>query len=564
MQTFNQQNLALHAKSKKTEKTIPDNLIFAVSSILKEIKGQNFLNINSNEKINFDRNDIAAAISCFKKEDKNWNYNTSALLILNDLVKNYNWENNSDYHLSLKFAALSFSYERDKQSKGVTKSYELLKGLALKYAYDYSKEFYSNLKNAYELKNKKIENIFISSQYELVKGNNKTYWNISRNVFSIYSQELATLTSNQNNFINFSKIGILIAEYNLLKLEAETFLKNKKNDGVVNSENYNNFSSTMILILDSLKSSLYFMKDHLIEKMFSNITEMNVKVHLSDLPPMSPVEWIGLIIRYVVLILWALVIIFPIVILIQQGFNLNNQKVILDIQNFEFSFNNYRRLFEQTLFLKWLLNSIIIGFFTMIITIFIISLTAYSFSRFKYKGKRSFLIALLVSQMVPVFTSLLVFYIFTELLNNAFNMPRIATLLLIYVGGGVASNTIILKGYMDSISQDIDDAARIDGCSHFWIFLNIIFPLCKPMLVLIALMSFIGPFGDVILPSLILRNQEDYTVAVGLNMFINSERLMNYGAYFAGSTLVAVPIGVLFLVLQKFVVSGMTSGGVKG
>ncbi|WP_338972789.1 sugar ABC transporter permease [Spiroplasma endosymbiont of Panorpa germanica] len=564
MQTLNQKNVTVHSKKKKSEKTIPDNMIFKMNQAFKEIKGLNYLNITPNEKINFDRVDIANAINCFKKEDLNWNYNTIAMLILKDQVKNYDWENDLNYHISLKFAALSFTYEKDKPSKTTSKSFELLKGLSLKYAYEYNKEFYTSLKNAYELKGEKQENILISEQYEITKNSVRSFWDITKNVFALFTEQIATISEIKNNFINYSKIGVLAAEYTLLKIEAETFLKNKKNEGLINTENYNNFSSTMVLILDDLKKTLYFMNEHLVETMFSNITEMNVKVYLSDLPPMSAIEWIGLLIRYAILIIWAAIIIYPIVVLIQQGFNLNNQKVILDIQNFDFGFNNYRRLFEQTLFLKWLFNSIIIGFFTMIITIFIISLTAYSFSRFKYKGKRSFLIALLVSQMVPVFTSLLVFYIFTELLNNAFNMPRIATLLLIYVGGGVASNTIILKGYMDSISQDIDDAARIDGCSHFWIFLNIIFPLCKPMLVLIALMSFIGPFGDVILPSLILRNQEDYTVAVGLNMFINSERLMNYGAYFAGSTLVAVPIGVLFLVLQKFVVSGMTSGGVKG
>jgi arabinogalactan oligomer/maltooligosaccharide transport system permease protein len=137
-------------------------------------------------------------------------------------------------------------------------------------------------------------------------------------------------------------------------------------------------------------------------------------------------------------------------------------------------------------------------------------------------------------------------------------------LILIYSGGGIAGNTFILKGYIDSISTELDDAARIDGCSSMQVYRLIIMPIAKPMLAIIALWSFIGPFMDYLLPRVLLTNPKSFTLAAGLFTLISDFRTLNQPAFAAGGLLTAVPIVILFIVLQKQLVSGLSQGSVKG
>ena len=137
-------------------------------------------------------------------------------------------------------------------------------------------------------------------------------------------------------------------------------------------------------------------------------------------------------------------------------------------------------------------------------------------------------------------------------------------LIAIYAGGGIAGNTFILKGYLDSISSELDDAAKIDGCTSMKVYRLIIMPIARPMLSIIALWSFIGPFMDYLLPRVLLTNSKSYTLAAGLYTLINDDRTAKQPAYAAGGLLTAVPIVILFTVLQKQLVSGLAKGSVKG
>ena len=137
-------------------------------------------------------------------------------------------------------------------------------------------------------------------------------------------------------------------------------------------------------------------------------------------------------------------------------------------------------------------------------------------------------------------------------------------LVLIYSGGGIVGNPFILKGYIDSISRELDDAAKIDGCSNMGVYRLIIMPIARPMLAIIALWSFIGPFMDYMLPKVLLTNSKDYTLTVGLFTLINDARTMNAPAFAAGGLLTAIPIIILFISLQNQLVSGLSSGSVKG
>lgn len=137
-------------------------------------------------------------------------------------------------------------------------------------------------------------------------------------------------------------------------------------------------------------------------------------------------------------------------------------------------------------------------------------------------------------------------------------------LIAIYAGGGIASNTFIMKGYMDSVSMELDEAAKIDGCSNMKVYRMIILPIVRPMLAIVALWSFIGPFTDYMLPKILLTTPTDYTMATGLFSLVNDHRNMNQPAFAAGSVLTAIPIVALFMLLQNQLVSGLAAGSVKG
>jgi arabinogalactan oligomer/maltooligosaccharide transport system permease protein len=200
-----------------------------------------------------------------------------------------------------------------------------------------------------------------------------------------------------------------------------------------------------------------------------------------------------------------------------------------------------------------------------VLTILIVSFTGYAYSRFRFKGRKPSLMAIMLIQTIPSFAGITAYYTMYSILNSINPIfTRQLMLIMIYVGGGIASNTFILKGYIDSISTELDDAAKIDGCSNMQVYRLIIMPIVRPMLAIIALWSFIGPFMDYLLPSVLLTNPESYTLAAGLFTLINNRETLNQPAFAAGGLLTAIPIVILFAALQKQLVSGLAKGSVKG
>ncbi len=292
------------------------------------------------------------------------------------------------------------------------------------------------------------------------------------------------------------------------------------------------------------------------------------KVNTKDTLRLTPLQKAKTGMVYVLLILWSVIILLPTIGILIASLNTSNPNYI-SFDNIKIGFDNFKTLFDVDkgmYFGYWLGNSLFISVFTMIITVIIVSLTGYAYSRFRFKGKRISLMSIMLIQMIPSISALIAFYIINELLYNSLKILPLITLIIIYSGGGVAGNTFVLKGYLDSVSTEIDDSAKIDGCGNFKTYFKIIMPLAKPMLMIIALWSFIGPFGDVILPKILLNNPTSYTLPVGLYSLLvpNSQRLVFEPVYAAGALITAVPIAILFIYSQKHMVSGLSQGGVKG
>jgi arabinogalactan oligomer/maltooligosaccharide transport system permease protein len=123
----------------------------------------------------------------------------------------------------------------------------------------------------------------------------------------------------------------------------------------------------------------------------------------------------------------------------------------------------------------------------MLVTVFMVSLTGYAYSRFRFKGRKISILAIMLIQMIPSILALIAFYIINKLLNESLGVPAYASLIIIYSGGAIAGNTFVLKGYLDSISMEIDDSAKLDGCGNVKTYIRIIMPLARPMLAIIAL-----------------------------------------------------------------------------
>ena len=274
-------------------------------------------------------------------------------------------------------------------------------------------------------------------------------------------------------------------------------------------------------------------------------------------------KFVRLSLSYLVIGIMFAIIIYPVLWIIGSSFNpgdsLSSSKMIPD----NATLNHYKELFdlENSDYLLWYFNSIKISVMTMILTVISVSFTAYAFSRYRFVGRKNGLMTFLILQMIPNFAALIAIYVLatrTGLIDTHLG------LVLLYVGGQIPMNTWLMKGYLDSIPRDLDESAKMDGAGHLRIFFQIVMPLAKPIIAVVALFSFVAPFGDFILAKILISSSDKYTLAVGLYSMVGKQFGAEFTKFAAGSVLIAVPIAILFLFLQKYFVSGLTAGGTKG
>jgi arabinogalactan oligomer/maltooligosaccharide transport system permease protein len=269
--------------------------------------------------------------------------------------------------------------------------------------------------------------------------------------------------------------------------------------------------------------------------------------------------------RHIVALAAIAFALFPVLWVVSAAFsagNLNSQEFLPD----EPSLDNFRTLFEEP-FWQWFWNSMFIGVMTAVWTVFLCALGAYAFSRMRFRGRRGGMLALLLIQMFPNLLAVVALFLFMTRIKGLYPAIGLGTswgLIFIYLGGALGVNTYLIKGFFDTIPHSLDEAAKIDGCTHAQTFFKIILPLARPVLAVIGLLSFIFTQAEFLVASVILGQSENSkTLAVGLSQYVRAGFDNRWGPFAAGSLIGAIPVVLLFMFLQRYIVSGLTSGAVK-
>lgn len=264
---------------------------------------------------------------------------------------------------------------------------------------------------------------------------------------------------------------------------------------------------------------------------------------------------------YMLLITLSLIILAPVLWIVGSSLNPGTSLFSSEIFPKEPTLRHYRDLFTETDYKLWYMNTLKIATVNMVLSVILTTLTAYVFSRFRFKGRKITIISMLILQMFPSFMSMTAIYVLLyrlSLLNTHLG------LILVYVSGQIPYNTWLCKGYFEGIPKSLDEAAKIDGASNIVIFSKVIIPLAKPIITFVAISNFIAPWFDFVFPQLILRSSDKKTLAVGLFEWIQKNQNTYFTRFAAGSILVAIPITMLFLYLQKYIVQGLSAGANKG
>jgi ABC-type maltose transport system permease subunit len=273
--------------------------------------------------------------------------------------------------------------------------------------------------------------------------------------------------------------------------------------------------------------------------------------------------------RLVVALVELAFALFPVLWVLSAAFsdgNLSGQSLIPA----EPTLDNFRTLMSEPghpPFWRWFWNSMFIGVITALTTVFLCALAAFAFSRLRFKGRRPGLLALLLIQMFPNLLAMVALFLFMTRIKGMFPSIGLGTvwgLIFIYLGGALGVNTWLVKGFFDTIPATLDEAAKIDGATHAQTFFLVILPLARPVLAVIALLSFITTQAEFLLADVILgQNEDQRTLAVGLSRYVLAGFDSRWGPFAAGALIGAIPVVILFLFLQRFIVSGLTSGAVK-
>jgi len=264
---------------------------------------------------------------------------------------------------------------------------------------------------------------------------------------------------------------------------------------------------------------------------------------------------------YVFFTVVTLVVLYPLVYTVSAAFTPGSSISALGLIPFGdgITLDHFRALFTDTNYVRWFRNTMIIAASTSALTVVVCTLAAYIFSRFRFVFKKSMMMALLILQIFPSFVGMIAIYV---VLLRIGGLDTLWGMVLIYLAGNVPYNTWLVKSYMDTIPRSLDEAARLDGASNFRTYVQIILPQAKPMVIFQAITSFTGPWMEFIFSKLILRSNENQTLALGLYSFVTDKK-NEFTMFCAGAILIAIPFMLFFVITQKMLVTSLGGAAVK-
>jgi len=278
---------------------------------------------------------------------------------------------------------------------------------------------------------------------------------------------------------------------------------------------------------------------------------------------------LGSVWRHGIVLLLCAFSVFPALWIASASFNATNNMQLQQLIPPNPSLTHYKELFTSDRYNYgwWLFNSLKISLLTSVFTVIMAGLGAYAFSRFRFKGRRVGLLALLLIQMFPQMLAMVALFLLVLSLGDIFPWAGLNThtaLIFVYLGGAMGFNTWLMKGYFDTIPRSLEESAKVDGATPFQAFYLIILPLARPILATIFVLSFITAYSELFIATILLRSNSQFTLAVGMNLLISNRYDNRWGMFAAGALVAAVPFLVVFIIAQKSLVSGLTRGSVKG
>ena len=283
--------------------------------------------------------------------------------------------------------------------------------------------------------------------------------------------------------------------------------------------------------------------------------------------------------RYLVGLLAIAFAVFPILYVISSAFNAVDSLGSTGLIPRDVTLDNFRSILsgtpgeegssEEALdvpYKNWYVNMIFVSGTTALLSVFFGVIAAYAFARFRFKGRRMGMLSLLLIQMFPTFLAVVAIYLIVLRVGDIFPAIGLDTrtgLILVYLGGVLGVNTWLMKGFLDSIPDSLDESARVDGATPGQVFWAVILPLAAPVLAVVGLISYIFSINEFIIASVLLDSTDKFTMTVGLYGFINDKYAQQWGTFCAGVILAAIPVVILFFFLQRYFTEGV-AGAVKG
>ena len=282
--------------------------------------------------------------------------------------------------------------------------------------------------------------------------------------------------------------------------------------------------------------------------------------------------------RHAVGAIAVIVSLFPVVYIASSAFNADNALQDAQPVPTHWTLHNFGELLhshvvvntgahQYTPYLHWFANTVIVASITALLTTTLGALAAYAFSRFRFKGRRMGMLSLLLIQMFPQFVAIAAIYLIVYNLGTVFpaiGLNKLLTLIVVYLGGAMGVQAWLMKGFFDTIPTELDESARVDGATAAQIFWGVVLPLAAPVLAVVALISFVSTINEFVIASTLLQSPSHLTLPVGMQQLVSGQYDKTWGPFAAGVLMAALPVAALFMFLQRWIVSGLTGGAVKG